>query len=196
MAEQVAQLGMVNSLSQTVLKCTVPGIPDFYQGSETWDLRLVDPDNRRPVDYDSLRKMQDGLGDANPDELFANWRDGRIKLYLIQKLLKFRARHRNLFQSGQYAVLATTGPHSNSCVAFARTLDESVLVVAVARLTRKVGFPPIGDHWANTRISLHSHQQRSLVDIVTGREFPSTDSLMLTDVFSTLPVAVLWSGRT
>jgi (1->4)-alpha-D-glucan 1-alpha-D-glucosylmutase len=195
MAEQVAELGMVNSLSQTVLKCTVPGIPDFYQGSEAWDLRLVDPDNRRPVDYDSLRKMQSDLGDAKPDELFANWRDGRIKLYLIQKLLRFRARHRNLFQTGEYSVLATTGPHSNSCVAFARTLEDGVLVVAVARLTRKVGFPPIGDHWADTKISLHSHQQRPLVDVVTGREFRSTDSLMLAEVFSTMPVAVLWSGR-
>jgi (1->4)-alpha-D-glucan 1-alpha-D-glucosylmutase len=69
MSEQIAQLGMVNSLAQTVLKCTVPGVPDFYQGSETWDYRLVDPDNRRPVDYDTLRKQRSSLNDARSREL-------------------------------------------------------------------------------------------------------------------------------
>lgn len=194
MAEQVAQLGMVNSLSQTVLKCTVPGVPDFYQGSEGWDLRLVDPDNRRPVNYDSLRKMQDGLDEADPGELFASWKNGRIKLYLIQKLLNFRSKHRALFEAGEYAPLATTGEHAGSCMAFMRATNNGVLIVAVARLTRKVGFPPIGELWGSTKISIPINRQHPLKDILTGRQFPSTDSLNLTEVFGTMPVAVLWSG--
>lgn len=192
MAEQIAQLGMVNSLSQTVLKCTVPGVPDIYQGSEVWDLRLVDPDNRRPVNYELLCKMRSGLnGSDDPAELFANWKDGRIKLYLIEKLLRFRANHRALFDSGDYAQLSTTGSYSSSCVSFARSLNGEQLVVAVARLTRKLGFPPIGDAWSDTKISVPTNQQRSLTDILTGRRFSITDSLPLSEVFSVLPVAVL-----
>jgi (1->4)-alpha-D-glucan 1-alpha-D-glucosylmutase len=194
LAEQVAQLGMVNSLSQTVLKCSAPGVPDFFQGSETWDLRLVDPDNRRPVDYDSLRNMQAALSNADPNKLFTNWRDGRIKLYLIQKLLKFRSTHRELFQSGAYIPLNTPGQHSNSCVAFARHSNGEILVVAVARLTRNVGFPPVSGLWRDTKISLPSDLRGSLTDLFTGKEFPAADSLMLTDVFAALPVAALWSG--
>jgi (1->4)-alpha-D-glucan 1-alpha-D-glucosylmutase len=196
MAEQVAQLGMVNSLSQTVLKCTVPGVPDFYQGSEAWDLRLVDPDNRRPVDYDSLRRKKESSSDADPAELFANWRDGRIKLYIIQKLLKFRAAHRALFESGDYNPVATLGAHAGSSLVFTRSLNGGVLMVAVARLTRKVGFPPISDCWEDTGISVPSAHMRSFTDILTGKQIPSADSIMLADVFSTLPVAVLWSGQT
>jgi (1->4)-alpha-D-glucan 1-alpha-D-glucosylmutase len=195
MAEQVAQLGMINSLSQTVLKCTVPGIPDFYQGSDIWDLRLVDPDNRRPVDYESLRKMRNGLSDAVPAELFANWKDGRIKLFLIQKLLRFRASHRPLFEAGEYLPLATAGAHANSCVAFARSSNEGVLVVAAARLTKKLGFPPLGDLWADTKVRIPADRQRSFTNVLTGTEIGGTDSLPLSELFSTLPVAVLWSGR-
>jgi (1->4)-alpha-D-glucan 1-alpha-D-glucosylmutase len=194
LAEQVAQLGMVGSLSQTVLKCSAPGVPDFFQGSETWDLRLVDPDNRRPVDYDALRNMQASLGSADPGKLFTSWRDGRIKLYLIQKLLRFRSTHRELFQSGAYVPLNTAGRHANSCVAFARHSNGGILVVAVARLTRTVGFPPVGDLWADTRIPVPPDLRRSFTDLFTGKEFPVADTLMLADVFATLPVAALWSG--
>jgi len=192
MAEQVAQLGMVNSLSQTVLKCTVPGVPDFYQGSETWDLRLVDPDNRRPVDYESLRKLQESAADADPQELLANWKDGRIKLYLIQKLLKFRATNRPLFEKGDFSPIPVTGTFANSCVAFSRKLNGRLLVVAVARLTQKVGFPPIGECWADTQIALHSDTERQLVDVLTGKEFAVADPVRAAEMFGTLPVAVLW----
>jgi (1->4)-alpha-D-glucan 1-alpha-D-glucosylmutase len=194
-AEQVAQLGMVNSLSQTVLKCTVPGVPDFYQGSETWDLRLVDPDNRRPVDYDSLRQTLSALSEANPSQLLTNWKDGRIKLFLIQKLLRLRASHRALFQSGEFVPLAAVGGQASSCLAFSRIIDDEILLVMVARLTQKVGFPPTGNRWADTRITLPSNQRCILADAFTDKEYAVADSLMLSEVFSTLPVAVLWGSR-
>jgi len=195
MAEQVAQLGMVNSLSQTVLKCTVPGIPDFYQGSETWDLRLVDPDNRRPVDYDSLRKTLSALNGANPTELLAHWKDGHIKLFLIQKLLRLRASHRALFQSGEFIPLAAVGWQASSCLAFSRIINDEILIVMVARLTQKIGFPPTGKRWADTKITLPSNQRCTLVDAFTDEEHPAAESLMLSKVFSTLPVAVLCGSK-
>jgi (1->4)-alpha-D-glucan 1-alpha-D-glucosylmutase len=176
-----------------VLKCTVPGVPDFYQGSETWDLRLVDPDNRHPVDYDFLREMRRTIDDANPVELFANWRDGRIKPFLIQKLLGFRSSHRTVFESGDYSPMSATGPHASSCVACSRTVGSSALVVSVARLTARLGFPPIGGCWGETRISIPGALPRLFTDIFTGKEFSVDGSLLLADAFSVLPVAVLWS---
>jgi (1->4)-alpha-D-glucan 1-alpha-D-glucosylmutase len=196
MAEQVAQLGMIDSLSQTVLKCTAPGVPDFYQGSETWDLRLVDPDNRQSVDYQSLQRMRDEMQGARAGDLFANWRDGRIKLHLIEKLLGFRAGHRLLFESGDYVPLTTTGTHAPSCLAFSRTLEGKTIVVAVARLTRSLGFPPLGDAWTDTKISTSFPGSQKITDLLTGNETSATGELMLADLFSTLPVAVLWNGQT
>jgi len=194
MSEQIAQLGMVNSLAQTVLKCTVPGVPDFYQGSETWDYRLVDPDNRRPVDYDTLRKQRSNLNDASPGELFASWRDGRIKLYLIQKLLRFRSARGALFESAEFRPLATAGTHANSCLAFARTFEDDMLIVAVPRLTRRVGFPPVGECWSDTRILLPPGKEFDFTDILTDRTFAEADAFTLADLFSVIPCAALWSG--
>ncbi|MCA1659348.1 MAG: malto-oligosyltrehalose synthase, partial [Verrucomicrobiaceae bacterium] len=87
LVEEIARLGAINSLSQVVLKLTSPGVPDIYQGNEIWDYSLVDPDNRRPVDYAKRREMLQSLGKTAPDELLTNWADGRIKLFVTQKLL-------------------------------------------------------------------------------------------------------------
>ncbi len=90
LAEEIARLGAINSLSQVILKLTSPGVPDIYQGNEIWDFSLVDPDNRRPVDYQQRREMLDSLSKTSPDELLANWPDGRIKMLVTQRLLHFR----------------------------------------------------------------------------------------------------------
>ena len=100
-AEEVARAGAINALSQALLKLTSPGVPDIYQGNEIWDFSLVDPDNRRPVDYEQRRKMLDALASATPEELLGNWRDGRIKLFLTHRLLTFRREHPELFQRGR-----------------------------------------------------------------------------------------------
>src|SRR4030095_11905589 len=83
-AQEIAPLGAINSLTQTLLKLTSPGVPDIYQGNEVWDYSLVDPDNRRPVDYKRRREMLQTLPAATPDELLRNWPDGRIKMFLTQ----------------------------------------------------------------------------------------------------------------
>src|SRR4029077_12077275 len=88
-AGPIAEIGAINSLAQTVLKLTCPGVPDFYQGCELWDFSLVDPDNRRPVDYGLRQQRLDAL-EATPEEMLEHWRDGRIKLWVIHTLLKLR----------------------------------------------------------------------------------------------------------
>src|SRR5438034_6731404 len=101
-AQEIARLGAINSLTQTLLKLTSPGVPDIYQGKEIWDYSLVDPDNRQPVDYERRRDMLKSLAAANPKELLHTWPDGRIKMFLTQRLLQFRREHFELFQRGEY----------------------------------------------------------------------------------------------
>src|SRR5438552_6373832 len=101
-AGEIARLGAINSLAQVVLKLTVPGVPDIYQRNEIWDFSLVDPDNRRPVDYKRRAEMLDSLASVKPEELFRNWPDGRIKMFLTQRTLQFRRAHFDLFQRGEY----------------------------------------------------------------------------------------------
>ena len=103
-AEEIARLGAINSLAQVALKLTVPGVPDIYQGNEIWDFSLVDPDNRRPVDYGTGENAR--LVDRrDPEELLQNWPDGRIKLFLTQRLLRFRRDHARFFNRGNYLPL-------------------------------------------------------------------------------------------
>ncbi|HSV62029.1 MAG TPA: malto-oligosyltrehalose synthase, partial [Chthoniobacterales bacterium] len=108
-AEEIARLGAINSLSQLALKLTVPGVPDIYQGNELWDFSLVDPDNRRPVDYKRRAEMLDSLTGTAPEELLQSWPDGRIKLFLTQRLLRLRRDHAALFQQGKYMPLTASG---------------------------------------------------------------------------------------
>jgi len=128
----IATAGAVNSLSQTLLKLTAPGIPDFYQGTEWWDFSLVDPDNRRPVDYPARAQA---LNAATTDaELFRSWRDGRIKQSLMQRVLGARAIRPELFTTGRYVPLRVIGPLSHHLIAFARHHDGHwLLVVAILR---------------------------------------------------------------
>src|SRR5438094_2631678 len=101
----VARFGLLNSLSQTLCKLTAPGVPDIYQGNEIWDFSLVDPDNRRAVDYKRRREMLEALPVAAPDELMRSWPDGRIKMFLTRHILQFRREHGDLFQRGEYLPL-------------------------------------------------------------------------------------------
>jgi len=101
-AQEIARLGAINSLTQVALKLTSPGVPDIYQGNEIWDYSLVDPDNRRPVDYQQRREMLAALPAAAPDELMRHWPDGRIKMFLTQRVLQFRREHADLFKRGEY----------------------------------------------------------------------------------------------
>ncbi|WP_395676016.1 malto-oligosyltrehalose synthase [Inquilinus sp.] len=133
-AERVARIGAVNGLAQLALQMTLPGVPDLYQGTEEWDLSLVDPDNRRPVDWDRLARQLDAVEEADPGELAASWPDGRVKHWLAARLLRLRRDDPELFARGDYAPVAAEGPAAGDVVAWRRSLDGRHLVVAVPRL--------------------------------------------------------------
>src|SRR6267378_863467 len=192
-AKEVAQLGAVNSLTQTLLKLTSPGVPDIYQGNEIWDYSLVDPDNRRPVDYKRRREMLESLAAANAHDLVRDWPDGRIKMFLTQRVSQFRREHTELFQHGEYLPLTPSGTLSECCVSFARELEDQWIVVIAPRLSSHVGFPPIGESWKDTIVELpemlplaHAH------DLFTCRPIPVQDRrVKLVDALSILPFAVI-----
>jgi (1->4)-alpha-D-glucan 1-alpha-D-glucosylmutase len=137
----VAAYGCLNALSQTLLKIMSPGIPDFYQGTELWDFSLVDPDNRRPVDFQERVRLLDELQSREREgleellkDLISNWQDGRIKLYLVRKALNFRIAHKELVAAGDYIPLEGAGQRSGHLVAFARRRRKQWIIVAVPRL--------------------------------------------------------------
>lgn len=133
-ARRVARIGAINGLAQLALQMTAPGVPDLYQGTEEWDLSLVDPDNRRPVDWARLDRRLDAIVGADPAELAAAWPDGRIKHWLAARLLRLRRDDPELFARGDYAPVAAQGPAAEHVMAWRRSLDGRHLVVAVPRL--------------------------------------------------------------
>src|SRR5213596_1150794 len=192
-AKEIARLGAINSLTQTLLKLTSPGVPDIYQGNEIWDYSLVDPDNRRPVDYQLRQRMLDGLATARPDELMPTWPDGRIKMFLTQRLLRFRRQHADLFQRGEYLPVRASGTFAECCVSFTRQLGHNWIVVVASRLSSRVGFPPIGEAWKDTAIEFpETLLLENAHDLFTchaprlhGRQ------MKLADALSSLPFAVI-----
>jgi (1->4)-alpha-D-glucan 1-alpha-D-glucosylmutase len=129
-AQQIAAAGAVNGLAQALTKLTAPGVPDIYQGTEYWDLSLVDPDNRLPVDFAARQKS---LHAVAQEELLANWYDGRLKQFLIARVLAARKETPRLFSDGAYRPLETSGPMAEQIVAFARSLSKSSAIVAFCR---------------------------------------------------------------
>ncbi len=208
---KIAFFGSLNSLSQTLIKLTAPGVPDIYQGNELWDFSLVDPDNRRPVDYEARRKALNdiqSLGDKCCDklrtrvrELASNIEDGRTKLYVIWKSLWFRNRNRELFSRGEYVPLPVTGANSKHILAFARIEKKQFAITAVPRLCARLlgGEPdlPSGDViWQGTQIQLPKTGPKSLRNVFTG-ELVTRDTsngievLETARLFADFPVALL-----
>ncbi|HWY41627.1 MAG TPA: malto-oligosyltrehalose synthase [Chthoniobacterales bacterium] len=192
-AEEIARLGAINSLAQTLLKLTSPGVPDIYQGTEIWNFSLVDPDNRRTVDYKSRAEMLSCLSSKTPEQLLQNWPDSRIKMFLSQRALRLRAEHIDLFQRGSYLSLRMTGTFADCCIAFARQLDKKWIVVMAPRLSSRLGFPPIGERWQDTAVELpEALATESGREIFTGREVPIQNrQIHVADAMSTLPFAVV-----
>jgi 4-alpha-glucanotransferase/(1->4)-alpha-D-glucan 1-alpha-D-glucosylmutase len=161
---RVSLPGLCNSLSQVLLKLTVPGVPDIYQGNEIWDFSLVDPDNRRPVDYarreQMLHELETQLREPDPRRVRAlldRIEDGCAKLYLTWKVLQRRRRLAELFRDGEYLPLAATGARTDRLCVFARRHDGGCIVVAVPRLSASgtpVGTLPLGPVWEDTRFEL------------------------------------------
>src|SRR5205085_5848094 len=152
--EEIARLGMINSLAQTIVKITAPGVPDSYQGTEIWDDSRVDPDNRRPVDYARRREMLAGVRNTSPEELLRCWPDGRIKLRVVQRLLHLRRENAGLFREANYEALSTQGTFASSAVGFARKQAEKLVIVVVPRISSRLGFPPVGERWGDTGVAI------------------------------------------
>jgi (1->4)-alpha-D-glucan 1-alpha-D-glucosylmutase len=189
--EEIARLGAINSLTQTLLKLTSPGVPDIYQGNEIWDFSLVDPDNRRRVDYEARRKAIESLGKATPGDLLQNWPDGRIKMFLTQKVLQFRRAQPDLFAHGTYRPLKTSGTFAESCIAFVREHDGQRVVVIAPRLSARVGFPPLAEKWKDTSVEVPEGFSNAR-DLFTDRDVTLENGhLRLSAVLAVLPFAVL-----
>ena len=210
--DRIARIGVVNSLAQTILKLASPGVPDVYQGCEYWDLSLVDPDNRRPVDYEarirSLRSIDDRLraGANRADlarELLANWRDAQIKQYVIATTLRHRRENYDVYAKGGYHPLDALGEAKMRVVAFARIHNGQTMITAAARLVSGWMGPdgstmPVGSTvWSDLVLDLGtSGTSRRWRDILTDRtiEVRKSDGLAtlpLGEVFGTLPIALL-----
>ncbi|MEO7597696.1 MAG: malto-oligosyltrehalose synthase [Opitutus sp.] len=190
-ARRLAHLGMVNSLAQVVLKTTSPGTPDFYQGTELWELSLVDPDNRRPVDFKIRERMAaKSLSSLDWRGLLHDWRTGEIKLQVTRALLQFRGDEIGVFHSGGYEPVEATGRFASHLVAFERHSARRACIVVVPRLTSRLGVPPLGLVWDDTTI-VGPGESGAWVDVITGRKHRADTPLSMSSVLSDLPFAVL-----
>jgi (1->4)-alpha-D-glucan 1-alpha-D-glucosylmutase len=198
----LARLGMVSSLAQTLVKIASPGVPDVYQGQEVWDFSLVDPDNRRPVDYALRRRMLTELreqmhGDRRAlcRELVDGWEDGAPKLYVTHVGLCARQDHAEAFERGEYLPVAATGTRAEHVVAFARRGGGSTLLAIVPRLvatlTRETDFAlPDGGVWEDTALAGEVVEGRWR-NLFTGEELDASGGLRLAEVLADFPVALL-----
>jgi (1->4)-alpha-D-glucan 1-alpha-D-glucosylmutase len=206
--------GAINSLAQTLIKITAPGVPDIYQGNEIWDFSLVDPDNRRPVDFQLRQRLIDELSSLsaavdvqsrrteNPEELpqfsqlLENWRDGRLKMWTTLRALRFRREHAELFQFGRYLPLGGVGEKQDYLVAFARERNREAVVIAAPRLGYSLMkgqmVAPIGQAWGATELLLPPGCTE-FVNVLTGERLVAANgrSLSCREVFAHFPIALL-----
>jgi len=204
LVQSIGLFGAMNSLAQTTLKLMAPGNPDIYQGTELWDFSLVDPDNRRPVDFGLRRKLLSELRrSVDPvelcKELLANYEDGRIKLWLTMRGLEFRREHPDLFRLGTYIPLEATSLNQHVC-AFARVLEHEgnseFAIVAAPRfsytLTAGKIQPPIGELWGDAAISLPAQAPAEFENIFTGERVQANNgTIFCRELLSSFPMCVL-----
>jgi (1->4)-alpha-D-glucan 1-alpha-D-glucosylmutase len=205
--KKIAYFGMLNGLAQLLLKLTSPGVPDIYQGCELWDLRLVDPDNRAPVDFERRTRLleaienraQGGLADVCRDSV-QNWQDGRAKLYLTWKVLNLRREHRELFSEGSFVRLPVSGKRAKNLIAFARRRGKQWALTIVPRWLAYARAPmnwsPMAAFWRGTKILLPANAPTRWESILSGgfvERIPSRTQLSLRaeDVLGDFPVACL-----
>lgn len=204
----LAFYGAINALSQVLLKATAPGVPDFYQGTELWNFSLVDPDNRRPVDFRIRGELLEELKHGEAADLAAlvrdlskQWRDGRIKLFTTAKTLEFRRAHANLFAQGEYIPLSAEGPHAGNVFAFVRRWEKEWCLVAVP-LRLKGIFPEgeslaSGSLWDGTVLTLPEDAPALWKNEFTGASAELTVSpkgiqrLPVSQVLGAFPVGLL-----
>ena len=184
----------MNSITQLVLKMTMPGVPDLYQGTEFWDLSFVDPDNRRPVDFDVRHASLGDIGNPpNWASLASEWQGGGLKLALTRELLTLRNRLPDVFLKGDYRPIEVSGPHRDEILVYAREYAQDAIIVACgrffARATRGGRFWPSG---ADYDATVHVSEMQSLDDILNGTtRHSSNGALPIRQLFHNLPVSIL-----
>ncbi len=200
--KKIAHYGVFNSLSQALLKLTAPGVPDFYQGTEIWDFNLVDPDNRRAVDYlrrsDYLNEMIE-RGQSNLpsliNDLLSTLADGRVKLFTIYKALEARRDNRELFERGDYARLKADGAASDHAIAFARRLGKQCAITVAPRLPAsliKPGELPLGRKvWQDARLCLPEDAPATMRNVFTGQAVETRNGVSIAEALAQFPVAIL-----
>lgn len=199
---KAAHLGWLYSLCQTMLKVTCPGVPDIYQGCELWDFSLVDPDNRRQVDYAQRQQFLTDIKtqeSADVQELHAQLlqepSDARVKLYLIYKVLNLRRERKNLFDSGAYIPLTLTGRYKDHAVAFARKHEGEWALVVVPRLLAHLVSEnelPLGHNvWEDTAVVLPPDAPKQWKNLFGQEQVSGEGSISLSEIFTSYPVALL-----
>ncbi len=203
----IAHYGMINSLAQTLVKITAPGVPDFYQGTEFWDLSLVDPDNRRPVDYatrqEALREISaTGSGEIPGliSRLLGARQDGRVKLFLMHRALAVRRQNPLLFSHGDYRPLKVSGSKGDHLIAFARQHGERAAVIVAPRFPATLTEPealPLGEAvWEDTGVLWREDALAGWEDAITGRPVPGGKEFCVGEVLRDFPVALLTNFQT
>ncbi|MFT6465110.1 malto-oligosyltrehalose synthase [Halopseudomonas sp.] len=198
-AAELAPAGALNSLAQCLLKLCCPGVPDIYQGTEFWDFSLVDPDNRRPVDYAArIGALAEPVSER---ELLIHWRDGRIKQYLIARTLQQRKADPQLFSSGSYLPLEMEGAQKHQALAFLREYQGRLLLVLVPRLASDLvarqAFPQVAvERWGDTRIQMPGHLKDRTWTSVLGpnQQHPGQETLAVGTLLAHFPVALFTSS--
>ncbi|QJT09331.1 malto-oligosyltrehalose synthase [Oceanidesulfovibrio marinus] len=203
LAKKVAEAGMVNSLAQLTFKLMAPGVPDFYQGVESWDLSLVDPDNRRPVDYAwrtkalaEIKKRFARHPDALAAELLDTAEDGRVKLFATHRGLAVRNAHPELFAQGEYLPLEFEGGRADRVFGFVRQRDDEAVMVLVPRFTANVpkeGRFPLAGFWQGVHITSDWLPNGAWTNAFTGQKFEATPT-SVRKILADFPVAVLLLG--
>ncbi len=201
----VAYHGAWNSLSQVVVKITAPGVPDFYQGQETWAFHLVDPDNRQQVDYTGPREALQEVHQGKPRSrralaarLARHWQDGRIKLFATEAGLNFRRDRAELFTFGDYTALESRGPLSESAFAFARNRGDAWSLTIAPTLTTRVSGNRGGlgsqSDWQKTRVVLPERAPREWRNLFTGEDVRTANgALDVAGALGRFPVAILYN---
>jgi len=206
--KRLVRCGIISSLSQTLLKMVSPGVPDFYQGTELFDYTLVDPDNRRQVDYGARMQALSGIKAREAEigaqalfhELLERGEDGRAKLYLIFRVLNYRRQSRELFDSGEYLPLEAKGARSRHLCAFARRGRAATVIAVAARLVATLAPElelPLGEAaWMDTILVLPEGSGRRFRNIVNGEELEVVEreghrAIPLAQLFAQVTVALL-----
>ncbi|MEL6351475.1 MAG: malto-oligosyltrehalose synthase [Cyanobacteria bacterium J06627_28] len=201
---RIRKCGVYNALSQLLIKLTAPGVPDFYQGSELWDLSLVDPDNRRPVDYirranalSSIQEQWQQDPTSAINRLLENWDDGQLKLFFTMQGLATRREFSEVFKNGDYVPLAVTGIHANRVIAFARTLDTQTVITVAPRflfdLTKDDELPCGLSVWGDTAIHLPNADRANWTNALTRDSVEHNEELLIGNICRVLPAALLSS---